>query len=85
MSTQSKADLIAKRQANLPRPEDPPVEVENKSANPNNVNTYPGEEVAQPSNAVTSERTTAGLDGTATKGSGVREAGGTDFNDIGRQ
>ena len=84
MATQPKADLIAERQANLSKPENPPVKIENKSADPNTVNTYHGEEVAKPVNDAMNERITAGLDGTATKGSGVREAGGTDFNDIGR-
>lgn len=81
---QSKADLIAERQANLPLPEDPPAKSDFNSQS-TEINTKPGEEVPKPSNSATAEGTTTGLAGSATKGSGVREQDGAEMKGVGRK
>ena len=79
---QSKADLIAERQANLPLPEDPPVASDWNSADARTVNVKAGERQEEIS---ISEASAAGLREPATKGSGVREEGGADLSGVGRQ
>merc|ERR1712093_277272 len=66
----SKAEIIAERVANLPLPEDPPVASDWNSANANTVNVKAGERQAELPN---SEASDTGLEGAATKGSGVRQ------------
>ncbi|KAH7407525.1 hypothetical protein BKA64DRAFT_422040 [Cadophora sp. MPI-SDFR-AT-0126] len=80
----SKAEIIDERVANLPLPEDPPVASDWNSANAKTVNTNAAnrqEELPPPS----SEVSDTGLEGAATKGSGVREAGGADLSKVGRE
>lgn len=83
MSSKSKAEIIEERVAKLPKPEDPPAEPDFNSLN-EDINTHPGEEIPTP-NRGTSQSATVGLDGTATKGSGVREADGAKMDKIGRK
>lgn len=78
MTGQTKADLIAERVANLPKPEDPPVKSDWNSADPSTVNITSGEKLPE------IEQTT-GLREPATQGSGVREAGGADLSGVGRE
>ena len=85
MPEQSKASLIAERQANLPLPEEPPVSSDWNSSDARTVNTKPGEHLPEPSTNAKAQGTTAGLEGSATKGSGVREAGGVDMSEVGRK
>ncbi|KAF7892169.1 uncharacterized protein EAF01_010249 [Botrytis porri] len=80
---QSKADLIAERQANLPLPEDPPVASDWNSADATKVNVGSGRDVT--SKTSTGNAQQSGLEGAATGGSGVREAGGVDMSNIGRE
>ena len=84
MPEQSKAGLIAERQANLPLPEQPGASSDFNSLDPQ-INTKSREHLPEPSTNAKSEGTTTGLQGAATKGSGVREAGGADLSNIGRQ
>jgi hypothetical protein len=79
---QSKADLIAERQANLPLPEDPPVASDWNSADPRTVNVAAGERQSEIS---TGDASSTGLREPATKGSGAREEGGADLSNVGRQ
>ena len=79
---QSKADLIAERQANLPLPEDPPVASDWNSADARTVNVKAGKRQEEIS---VGEASAAGLREPATKGSGVREEGGADLTGVGRQ
>lgn len=79
---QNKADLIAERQANLPLPEDPPVASDWNSADARTVNVRAGEKQPELSNSAVSS---TGLQGPATQGSGVREEGGADLSNVGRQ
>jgi hypothetical protein len=79
---QSKADLIAERQANLPLPEDPPVASDWNSADTRTVNVSTGERQEEISMG---EASSTGLREPATKGSGVREDNGADMSGIGRQ
>lgn len=79
---QSKADLIAERQANLPLPEDPPVASDWNSADARTVNVASGE---RQSDISTGDASTTGLRGPSTKGSSVREEGGADMSGVGRQ
>ncbi|KUI58530.1 hypothetical protein VP1G_05825 [Cytospora mali] len=76
--TQSKADKIAKAQANLPLPEQPPVASDWQSADARNVNVGSGRDVQ--SDISTGDASTAGLRGPATKSSGE-----TDMSGIGRE
>ena len=82
MPEQSKADLIAERQANLPLPEEPPVASDWNSADARTVNVQAGEKQPELSNSAVSS---TGLQEPATKGSGVREADGADLSGVGRQ
>ncbi|KAK4453809.1 hypothetical protein QBC34DRAFT_395131 [Podospora aff. communis PSN243] len=75
--SQSKADKIAKAQANLPLPEQPPVASDWQSADARNVNVGSGR---LSSDISTGAGSTAGLREPATKSS---EA--TDMSGIGRQ
>lgn len=79
---QSKADLISERQANLPLPEDPPTASDWNSSDARTVNVGSG---ATGSDISTGDAATTGLREPATGGSGVREAGGADLSDVGRQ
>ena len=79
---QSKADLIAERQANLPLPEDPPTASDWNSSDARTVNVGSG---GRSSDISTGDAATTGLREPATGGSGVREAGGADLSGIGRQ
>jgi hypothetical protein len=72
---QSKADLIAERQANLPLPEDPPVASDWNSADARTVNVKAGERQEEIS---VGEASAAGLREPATKG-------GADLSGVGRQ
>lgn len=85
MASHSKAEIIAERVANLPKPEDPPVKSDWDSANPKTVNIQPGEKLPELPGAAKDQGATAGLDGAATKGSGVREADGADLSGIGKK
>merc|ERR1711939_1059619 len=78
----SKAEIIAERVANLPLREDPPVASDLNSANANTVNVKAGERHAELPNSEVSD---TGLEGAATKGSGVREEGGADLSKVGRE
>ncbi|KAI9644001.1 gamma-tubulin [Ciborinia camelliae] len=80
---QSKADLISERQSNLPLPEDPPVASDWNSADATKVNVGSGRDVT--SQTSTGNAQQSGLEGAATGGSGVREAGGVDMSNIGRE
>ncbi|KAB8290758.1 hypothetical protein EYC80_008395 [Monilinia laxa] len=80
---QSKADLIAERQSNLPLPEDPPVASDWNSSDASKVNVGSGRDVT--SQTSTGNAQQSGLEGAATGGSGVREAGGVDLSNIGRE
>lgn len=82
MPEQSKADIIAERVANLPKPEDPPVKSDWNSADPSTVNIKPGEDLPEIPTGVESS---SGLREPATQGSGVREAEGADLSGVGRQ
>jgi hypothetical protein len=79
---QSKADLIAERQANLPLPEDPPVASDWNSADARTVNVSSGERQGEISTGAASS---TGLREPATQGSGVREEEGADLSGVGRQ
>ncbi|KAE9375656.1 hypothetical protein N431DRAFT_370351 [Stipitochalara longipes BDJ] len=79
---QSKADLIAERQANLPLPEDPPVASDWNSADARTVNVKAGERQTDISMG---EASAVGLREPATQGSGVREEDGADLSGVGRQ
>ena len=79
---QSKNDLIAERQANLPLPEDPPTASDWNSSDARTVNVGSG---TTGSDISTGDAATTGLREPATGGSGVREAGGADLSGIGRQ
>ncbi|PMD23886.1 hypothetical protein NA56DRAFT_54178 [Hyaloscypha hepaticicola] len=79
---QSKADLIAERQANLPLPEDPPVASDWNSADARTVNVSSGERQSEISTGAASS---TGLREPATQGSGVREEDGADLSGVGRQ
>jgi hypothetical protein len=79
---QSKADLIAERQANLPLPEDPPAKSDWNSSDPKTVNFGSG---GVSSDILTGAGSSSGLREPATGGSGVREAGGADLSGVGRQ
>jgi hypothetical protein len=79
---QSKADLIAERQANLPLPEDPPTASDWNSADERTVNVGSGSVDADIS---TGDASTIGLREPATGGSGVRQEGGADLSGVGRQ
>lgn len=79
---QSKADLIAERQSNLPLPEDPPVASDWNSADARTVNVSSGE---RQSDISTGDASSTGLREPATKGSGVRQEGGADLSGVGRQ
>ncbi|ETS81006.1 hypothetical protein PFICI_06008 [Pestalotiopsis fici W106-1] len=73
--TQSKADKIAEVQANLPKPEDPPVKSDWNSADPSTVN-------------VGSGRTETDISTGAGSISGLREpasSGDVDLSKVGRQ
>ncbi|KAL3427136.1 hypothetical protein PVAG01_00645 [Phlyctema vagabunda] len=82
INNQSKAEIIAERQANLPLPEDPPVASDWKSSDPSTVNVGSG---GVSSDISTGDASSAGLRGPATAGSGVRESGGADLSGIGRE
>jgi hypothetical protein len=79
---QSKADLIAERQAKLPLPEDPPIASDWNSTDARTVNVSTGERKAEISMGDASSN---GLREPATQGSGVREEEGANMSDIGRQ
>jgi hypothetical protein len=79
---QSKAGLIAERQANLPLPEDPPVASDWNSADARTVNVMAGERQEEISMG---EASSTGLREPATQGSGVREEDGADMSGVGRQ
>ncbi|KAF8858935.1 hypothetical protein BDZ45DRAFT_384597 [Acephala macrosclerotiorum] len=81
---QSKADLIAERQANLPLPDDPPVASDWNSADARTVNVKAGERQEEIPTG-TSEASTVGLREPATEGSGVRQEDGADLSSVGRQ
>ena len=82
MPEQSKADLIAERRANLPLPEDPPVQSSWNSADARTVNVKASEKQPELSN---SEASATALHEPASKESGVRDADGVDLSDVGRQ
>ena len=84
MPEQSKASLIAERQANLPLPEQPGASSDFNSLDPQ-INTKSGEHLPEPSTNAKAEGTTTGLQGAATKESGVRETSGADMTNVGRQ
>ena len=72
---QSKADFIAERQANLPLPEDPPVQPDWNSADARNVNVGSGRVQDNPS---TGDANSTGLREPTTKPSSVKgRFGGT--------
>jgi hypothetical protein len=79
---QSKADLINERQANLPLPEQPPVQSDWNSSDARTVNVGAG---GVSSDVSTGAGSTSGLREPATGGSGVREEGGVDLSGVGRQ
>jgi hypothetical protein len=79
---QSKAGLIAQRQANLPLPEDPAVASDWNSADARTVNVMAGERQEEISMA---EASSTGLREPDTQGSGVREEDGADMSAVGRQ
>jgi hypothetical protein len=79
---QSKEDLIAERQANLPLPEDPPVQPDWNSADARNVNVGSG---GVQDNFSTGDANSTGLREPATKPSSVRQEDGADMSKIGRQ
>ncbi|KAI9742275.1 MAG: hypothetical protein M1818_004175 [Claussenomyces sp. TS43310] len=79
---QSKADKIAEAQSNLPLPEQPPTASDWNSADARNVNVGSG---GTGSDISTGDGATAGLREPAAQGSGVREAGGADLSNVGRQ
>ncbi len=79
---QSKADLIAERQANLPLPEEPPVASDWNSADARTVNVASGERQAEIS---TGDASSTGLREPATGGSSVRQEDGVDMSGVGRQ
>jgi len=78
---QSKAAIIAERQANLPLPEDPPAASDWNSSDARNVNVGSG---AVESDISTGQGSTAGLRDPATEGSGVRQEDGVDLSGVGR-
>jgi hypothetical protein len=78
---QSKAARIAKVQANLPLPKDPPTASDWNSADARNVNVGSG---AVSSDISTGDASTSGLREPATASSGVREEGGVDLSGVGR-
>ncbi|KAL9604052.1 MAG: hypothetical protein Q9219_000814 [cf. Caloplaca sp. 3 TL-2023] len=71
-SNAPKAEIIAERQSNLPRPDDPPVASDWNSADPSKVNVGSGGVQSDVSYGAGSE---AGLRGPATSDSGVRTDG----------
>lgn len=75
-------ETIAERKANLPLPEDPPVASDWNSADARTVNVGSGR---TESGTSMGDASTTGLEGAATKGSGVREAGGADLSGVGRE
>jgi len=79
---QSKADIIAERQANLPLPEEPPVASDWNSADARTVNVASGEHQSEIS---TGDASSTGLREPATAPSGVRQEGGADLSGVGRQ
>lgn len=79
---QSKADLVAERQANLPLPEDPPIPPDWNSADARNVSVGSGGLEAGIS---IGDASTTGLREPVTGGSGVRQEGGADMSGVGRQ
>lgn len=79
MPEQSKADLIAERQANLPLPDEPPVESDWNSQS-DSINVKGGERQDElPAGDATD------LNKPATAASGVREEGGADLSGVGRE
>lgn len=82
MSPQSKADIIAERQSNLPLPEQPPVASDWNSADASKVNVGSG---GVGSDVSTGDAASTGLREPAAAGSSVREAGGADMSGVGRQ
>ncbi|KAG9236234.1 hypothetical protein BJ875DRAFT_457143 [Amylocarpus encephaloides] len=88
MPEQSKTDLIAGRQANLPLPNDPPVASDWNSADARTVNIEAGErqdELPAGGSVSTGNTESTGLREPASKGSGAREDGGADLSGVGRQ
>jgi hypothetical protein len=79
---QSKADLIAERQSNLPLPEDPPTAPDWNSADARNVNVGSG---GLETDISTGDASSTGLREPSTKGSAVRQEDGVDMSGIGRQ
>jgi hypothetical protein len=78
----STGETIAERKARLPLPEDPPTAPDWNSADARTVNISSGGKKSGVSNG---DSSTTGLQGAATKGSGVREEGGADLSELGRQ
>jgi len=78
----SKAQIIDERQANLPLPEDPPTASDWNSSDSRTVGKGSGGEATDVS---TGNGSTAGLEGAATKASGVRDANGVNLSGIGRE
>ena len=79
---QSKADLIAERQSNLPLPEDPPTASDWNSADARTVNVGSG---GVETNISTGDASSTGLREPAVGGSAVRQEDGMDMSGIGRQ
>jgi hypothetical protein len=79
---ESKADIIAERQANLPLPEQPPVASDWNSADARNVNVSAG---SKETDISTGDASSAGLREPATGPSGVRTEGGVDLSGVGRE
>ena len=79
---QSKADLIAERQGNLPLPEDPPIASDWNSTDERTVNVGSGGVEVDIS---TGDASSTGMREPATRGSGVRQDGGADMSAVGRQ
>jgi hypothetical protein len=82
----SKAEIIDERKANLPLPEEPPVPSDWNSADERTVNIMKGSKDSDIVSRDASTATSTGLSGgPATKGSGVREEGGVDLKEVGRE
>jgi hypothetical protein len=79
---QSKADLIAERQASLPLPEDPPTVPDWNSADGRNVNVGSGGVEADIDSS--KEGSITGFREPAAKESGVKDEGGADVKTIGK-
>ena len=79
---QSKADVIAERQGNLPLPEDPPIASDWNSTDERTVNVGSGGVEVDIS---TGDASSTGMREPATRGSGVRQDGGADMSAVGRQ